>query len=145
MFQFPWLATYTYVFSARSWRFTPTGFPIRKSPDHSLFSSFPELIAAIHVLHRLSIPGHSLYALSSLTPYHSRILPVQISKLDILPYAIVKDRMTPPLRRKNLSQIDISLEPSNFPGAKLVGPGRVELPTSRLSGVRSNQLSYRPA
>ena len=27
---------------------------------------------------------------------------------------------------------------------RLVGLGRVELPTSRLSGVRSNQLSYRP-
>src|SRR5438477_11769870 len=26
----------------------------------------------------------------------------------------------------------------------VVGLGRVELPTSRLSGVRSNQLSYRP-
>lgn len=26
----------------------------------------------------------------------------------------------------------------------LVGPGRLELPTSRLSGVRSNQLSYGP-
>ena len=28
--------------------------------------------------------------------------------------------------------------------AQLVGLGRLELPTSRLSGVRSNQLSYRP-
>ena len=27
----------------------------------------------------------------------------------------------------------------------MVGLGRFELPTSRLSGVRSNQLSYRPA
>ena len=27
---------------------------------------------------------------------------------------------------------------------KVVGPGRLELPTSRLSGVCSNQLSYRP-
>ena len=26
----------------------------------------------------------------------------------------------------------------------LVGPGRVELPTLRLSGARSNQLSYEP-
>ena len=26
----------------------------------------------------------------------------------------------------------------------LVGLGRIELPTSRLSGVRSNHLSYRP-
>ena len=30
------------------------------------------------------------------------------------------------------------------PNARLVGLGRFELPTSRLSGVRSNQLSYRP-
>ena len=28
---------------------------------------------------------------------------------------------------------------------KMVGLGRFELPTSPLSGVRSNQLSYRPA
>jgi hypothetical protein len=30
-------------------------------------------------------------------------------------------------------------------GRRLVGLGRVELPTSPLSGVRSSQLSYRPA
>ena len=29
--------------------------------------------------------------------------------------------------------------------AKMVGLGRLELPTSRLSGVRSNHLSYRPS
>jgi hypothetical protein len=28
--------------------------------------------------------------------------------------------------------------------SRMVGPGRLELPTSRLSGVRSNQLSYGP-
>ena len=28
--------------------------------------------------------------------------------------------------------------------AIMVGPGRLELPTSRLSGVRSNRLSYEP-
>ena len=28
---------------------------------------------------------------------------------------------------------------------KMVGPGRLELPTSRLSGVRSNHLSYGPS
>ena len=34
---------------------------------------------------------------------------------------------------------------ANLTGPKrLMGLGRVELPTSRLSGVRSNHLSYRP-
>ena len=32
----------------------------------------------------------------------------------------------------------------HFPGGKVVGQGRLELPTSRLSVVRSSQLSYRP-
>ena len=43
------------------------GCPIRKSPDHSLFSGSPKLIAASHVLHRLSTPSHPPIALSSLT------------------------------------------------------------------------------
>ena len=33
---------------------------------------------------------------------------------------------------------------AGFVRRQLVGLGRFELPTSRLSGVRSNQLSYRP-
>src|SRR5262245_34446393 len=32
-----------------------------------------------------------------------------------------------------------------LPAETMVGPGRVELPTSRLSGVRSNHLSYGPS
>ena len=34
--------------------------------------------------------------------------------------------------------------PPEDPRGNVVGPGRLELPTSRLSGVCSNQLSYRP-
>jgi hypothetical protein len=34
--------------------------------------------------------------------------------------------------------------PRHSHDVKVVGLGRVELPTSPLSGVRSNQLSYRP-
>ena len=45
----------------------PVGFPIRKSPGQSLFSGSPKLIAAYRVLHRLSLPRHPPYALSSLT------------------------------------------------------------------------------
>src|SRR5690348_13827212 len=35
--------------------------------------------------------------------------------------------------------------PRGVPAVTRVGLGRVELPTSRLSGVRSNHLSYRPS
>ena len=107
------------------------GFPIRKSPDHGLFSGSPRLIAAIHILHHLSIPGHSPCALSSLTPYYYEYLE-RISKLFLakicLPYAIVKDQIDDESSTKTI----------------LVGPGRVELPTPALSERCSNQLSYRP-
>ena len=50
-----------------------------------------------------------------------------------------RDRTADPLLAKQvLSQLSYS------PNC-LVGPGRLELPTSRLSGVRSNQLSYGPS
>ena len=52
----------------------------------------------------------------------------------------MRDRTADLLRaRQALSQL--SYGPIS---SKLVGLGRLELPTSRLSGVRSNQLSYRP-
>ena len=51
-----------------------------------------------------------------------------------------RDRTADLLRaRQALSQL------SYGPNKKLVGLGRFELPTSPLSGVRSNQLSYRPS
>ena len=50
-----------------------------------------------------------------------------------------RDRTADLLRaRQALSQL------SYGPNKKLVGLGRFELPTSPLSGVRSNQLSYNP-
>ncbi len=44
-----------------------SGFPIRTSPDQSLFGDSPELIAACRVLLRLCTPRHPPYTLSSLT------------------------------------------------------------------------------
>jgi hypothetical protein len=55
------------------------------------------------------------------------------------PILIIKRHITHSIIRKT------SDEPSGQPSEKsMVGRGRLELPTSRLSGVRSNQLSYRP-
>ena len=54
-----------------------------------------------------------------------------------------RDRTGDPLLAKQvLSQLSYS--PTAGACASLVGLGRFELPTSPLSGVRSNQLSYRP-
>src|SRR5512143_4263216 len=67
MFQFPSLASGTYVFSDGSRGFAAGGFPIRKSPGQSLLGGSPELIAACHVLRRLLTPGHPPCALIRLT------------------------------------------------------------------------------
>ncbi len=46
-----------------------TGCPIRRSPDQRLFDTSPGLIAACHVLHRLSTPRHPPCTLSSLATF----------------------------------------------------------------------------
>ena len=55
----------------------------------------------------------------------------------------------PLLAKQVLSQLSYSpvlvgTREEHGDGANVVGLGRVELPTSPLSGVRSNHLSYRP-
>ena len=59
------------------------GFPIRESPDHSLLSGSPGLIAAGHALHRLRLPRDPPSALTILAQR--------------TPYSLVKDREEPPL------------------------------------------------
>ena len=62
----------------------------------------------------------------------------QYSRFLVLPFPrVVKDRVT----------VLVTFSRSTLNGCgntPLVGLVRVELTTSRLSGVRSNQLSYRP-
>ena len=70
MFQFPTFALPGLLNSAGSdWELPQPSFLIRKSPDRRLFASFPEHIAGYHVLHRLSMPRHPPYTLSSLTTF----------------------------------------------------------------------------
>ena len=50
-----------------------------------------------------------------------------------------------PLKEAGISESRRSIHlPARGFTRSVVGPGRLELPTSRLSGVCSNQLSYRP-
>ena len=67
MVHFPGFVSPSYVFRWGYPDFIGMGFPIRKSPDQSLFSDSPKLIAASHVLHHLPAPRHPPYALNNLT------------------------------------------------------------------------------
>src|SRR5687768_3839211 len=84
-------------------------FLIRTSPDQRLFASFPELIAGYHVLHRLSMPRHPPYTLSSLTTFidhrhNGRVMTcrdVQRSPARLITDRSPKRCSTIPARRKN--------------------------------------------
>ena len=70
MFQFSALASHglcVQPWMIRSGCPALTGCPIRKSRDCRLLDTCPGLIAAYHVLHRLSTPRHPPYTLSNLT------------------------------------------------------------------------------
>jgi hypothetical protein len=56
-----------YVFSAGYSGINQSGFPHSDIPGSTPACGLPGLIAACHVLHRLLVPRHSPYALSSLT------------------------------------------------------------------------------
>ncbi len=64
-----------------------------------------------------------------------------LSQLSYSPLAILKAQTSKSSRTKAARLSDLKLEILDL---KMVGLGRLELPTSRLSGVRSSHLSYRP-
>jgi hypothetical protein len=89
MCHFPTFAEHAPMDSGRaSPAFTRLGCPIRRSQD-PLVCSFPGLIAAYHVLHRLSAPRHPPFTLSNLTALIP--LPVLLSP--------VSDQMCPASQR----------------------------------------------
>ena len=115
----------------------------------------PQLFAACHVLLRSSVPRHPSRALYSLTYKSISTTTFAFSRLfvhriqTILNKCISKNNCganrarTDNLRlaRAALSQLSYSpLQKKNIS----VGLGGLEPPTSRLSGVRSNHLSYKP-
>ena len=123
-----------------------------------MFSSSPKLFAADRVFLRLPTPRHPPGALNNLSQKNFASCPVQLSirssrcpdplrfetitaslRSDPLGGGDGRNRTDDPLRAKQvLSQLSYAPD-------TLVGLERLELSTSRLSGVRSDHLSYRPA
>jgi hypothetical protein len=67
MFQFAPFASAGYSFAGRIMRYGRMAFPHSEISGSKVASTSPELIAAGHVLHRLSAPRHPPHTLSSLT------------------------------------------------------------------------------
>ena len=117
--------------------------------------SLTRLIAACHVLHRLLMPRHSPCALISLTIFSLLILRITLVILSSLSsnyvskihckidcsFITFKTKKT--LILYFYSRLLVNLYYLVFK-EQMVGLGGLEPPTSRLSGVRSNLLSYRP-
>ena len=121
------------------------GSPIRISPDHRLCASprsFSQLTTSFFAFLRLGIPTH---ALSSLTiksisdTFSTRARPYTLTTLTLLQAAVQYGRTH--VCPSSYSIVKDQKLPEN---CLMVGLGRLELPTSPLSGVRSNHLSYRP-
>ena len=112
----------------------------------------PQLIAAYHVLLRLLMPRHSPCALISLTTLLGSSFRIMLFIWEVIfeivstTFIVVEYFQCFP----HLHYFLISL--FNFQGTSLwrmfsffmVGTSGLEPPTSRLSGVRSNHLSYAP-
>ena len=156
-----------------TWGF-PCVFPHSEISGSLAMCAYPKLIAAYHVLHRLLMPRHSPCALCSLTftrllylitsstvkSIHSRTQVLFISYLScflVLSYIKLRNLSVKNFQSfafnitKNISWLTSQyilklyyIIHMQFSKNKLVGLNGLEPSTSRLSGVRSNQLSYRP-
>ena len=113
------------------------------------------LTAAYHVLRRLPVPRHPPCALFSLTFMleSSRVVRncmfTELLQLPIIIFHILYHFTDIACSRSVLFSIQFSkykiyLKQLSLFYSNLVGLSGLEPPTSRLSGVRSNQLSYKP-
>ena len=126
------------------------GFPIRKSPDHSLVAAsrgLSQLLASFVAFLRQGIHTHALSSLTIKSTSHTteRYFLVALTYLCLFvcpsKYSVVKDRFVPEEFRRQ----QILTYPLTYELLKMVGLGGLEPPTSSLSGMRSSQLSYRPS
>ena len=110
-----------------------TGVQTCALPISKVICTYPKLIAAYHVLHRLLMPRHSPCALCSLT--------YSVKNFQSFAFNITKNISW--LTSQYILKLYYIIH-MQFSKNKLVGLNGLEPSTSRLSGVRSNQLSYNP-
>ena len=116
---------------------SPAGFPHSEIHGSMPAFGYPWHIADRCVLLRLLVPRHSPCTLCSLTCDFVISLDVNVD----LPFLVLSVIY---LLSVLLSSSLFSFQGTSSSLSTLVGSSGFEPPTSRLSGVRSNRLSYRP-
>ena len=116
------------------------GFPHSEIAGSKDICSSPALIAAYHVFHRLSVPRHPPCALCSMTTSLYSVTTMGRS------FSIRKKFRFKKLNPSCIMRIELMLCIPMWiiQNLSLMGLSGLEPPTSRLSGVRSNRLSYKP-
>ena len=149
-------------FSSRGWlsfeycTFSAVGCPIRKSADITIVCISPQLIAAYHVLHRLSKPRHPPCALICFKKIEIAVVlpPLTNKKLTrfttFFPICQRSHRLAPICRCQGYEPLDLASHPivnSNChkPSPGIVEVNGVEPMTLCLQSRCSSQLSYTPA
>jgi hypothetical protein len=144
------------------------GFPIRKSPDHSLVAAsrgLSQLLASFIAFLRQGIHTHALSSLTIKSTSHTtrryfllRLHTCVGNAASLHPGFPEKDRHVAlfcmPVKifscqrsicPEEFRRQQILTYPLTYELLKVVGLGGLEPPTSSLSGMRSSQLSYRPS
>ena len=161
MFQFRRFPSYTYVFSVWCMGLTPYGLLHSDICGSFRACQSPQLFAAYRVLLRLLMPRHPPCALISLTfstalavtqnyvwfILFSRTEPTEELKLyhpNKFGYLLIKIVFLFVVSLFNFQRTSSLIQHLKPPEHLLVGTNGLEPSTSRLSGVRSNHLSYAP-
>ena len=132
MFQFPALASCPYGFRAGSAGIIRRGLPHSGIPGLASVCDYPRLIAAYHALHRLLVPRHPPYTLSSLTP-------LCFGETEWIPdrYSVVKERI-PPMAEHRVRGIQTD---GGDERNRTADPLLAKQVLSRLSYIPTNKLS----
>jgi hypothetical protein len=122
--------------SGRSTRALPrVGFPIRKSSDQRMVSSFPRLIAAAHVLHRLLAPRHPPCALVLLIRKNTFYCRYGVFKVRVSP--VERSREEPPADGRSLKTQQRSTSRSTYSRRARAPDGRSHRRAQTPTGVRA--------
>ena len=151
MFQFRRFPSYAYFVQRRMTGYCPAGLPHSDIPGSMDICSSPRLFAACHVLLRLLVPRHSpcaLFCLTLLCESRSSSCSLNLfgSFIQINWFSRIFRIHLPMYPLASLVSLYLVLKVQSLPitFVMLVGSSGLEPPTSRLSGARSNQLSYEP-